>query len=79
MSAQELDQRIIYMMRCLRHDTATVLAESPAEGSKRINSVQLKYVALTAVTDFTTTPGPEGRFYVETLQLEKVNVICSAR
>ena len=79
MSPQELEQRIIYMMRCLRHDSQTVLSETPAEGSKRIFSVQLKYGPLTALTDFTTTPGPEGRFYVETLQLEKVNVICSAK
>ena len=79
MEPQEMEQRIIYMMRCLRHDVANIMAETPAEGAKRIFAVQLKLGTLTAVTDFTTTPGPDARFYVETLQLEKVNSICTAR
>ena len=79
MPAQDLEMRIIYMMRCLRHDSYTILTETPAVGDKRIFAVQLKYGPLTAVTDFTTTQGPESRFYVETLDLSKVNVICSAK
>ena len=79
MEPQQMEQRIIYMMRCLRHDSFSVLTETPAVGDKRMFATQIKYGPLTAVTDFTTTPGPEGRFFVETLQLDKVNVLCTAR
>ena len=79
MTVEAMEQRIIYMMRCLRHDSYTVPSETPAVGDKRLFSVQLKYGPLTAVTDFTTTPGPEGRYYVETFDIPKVNVICSAK
>src|SRR5687768_858398 len=79
MSADELQMRVIYMMRCLRHDSHSTLSETPAVGDKRLFSVQLKYGPTTAVTDFTTTPGPEGRFYVENSNLEKTQAICSAK
>jgi len=79
MSAQEMEQRVIIMMRCLRHDTYAVLAETPAVDGKRIFSTQIKYGPLTAVADFTTTPGPNGRFLVEQFDLTKLNVICSAK
>ena len=79
MSIEAMEQRIIFMMRCLRHDSYTVNSETPAVGDKRIFSVTIKLGALTAVTDFTTTPGPEGRFYLETLDIGKVNVICTAK
>ena len=79
MAPEELEMRVIYMLKCLRHDSYSVLTETPALGDKRTFATQLKYGPLTAVTDFTTTPGPEGRFYLEMLNLEKVNVICSAK
>jgi hypothetical protein len=79
MSVEAMEQRIIYMMRCLRHDSYAILGETPATGDKRIFSVQIKYGPLTVVTDFTTTPGPEGRFYLESLDLPKMNTICSAK
>ena len=79
MTVEVMEQRIIYMMRCLRHDSYTVNSETPAVGDKRIFAVTLKLGPLTAVTDFTTTPGPEGRFYLENLELAKVNVLCTAK
>lgn len=79
MSIEAMEQRIIFMMRCLRHDSYTVNSETPAVGDKRNFTVTLKLGALTAVTDFTTTPGPEGRFYLETLDISKVNVLCTAK
>lgn len=79
MTIEQMEQRIIYMMRCLRHDSYTVPSETPAVGDKRTFNVQLKYGSLTAVTDFTSTPGPDGRYYVETFDIPKVNIICSAR
>jgi hypothetical protein len=79
MTVEQMEQRIIYMMRCLRHDSYTVPSETPAVGEKRLFAVQLKLGTLTGATDFTTTKGPEDRYYVETFDIAKVNAICSAR
>lgn len=81
MTVEDMEQRIIYMMRCLRHDTYTVLSEQPATGGERISRVQLKLGSTTAVSDFTTTPGPDNRFYVRTLDLEtpSIKAICIAK
>ena len=70
--------RVIYMMKCLRHDSSTILTETPAVGDKRIFAVQSKYRSLTAVADFTTTRGPDNRYYLEQFDPAKLNVICSA-
>jgi hypothetical protein len=79
MAPQEMEMRIIYMMRCLRHDSYAILTESPAVDEKRRFDVQMRFGPLTAVTDFTTTRGQDGRFYLEMLNPDKLNVICSAK
>ena len=78
MEPAELEMRVIYMMKCLRHDTFSIFTETPAVGDKRIFAVQVKYKNLTAMSDFTTTRGPDNRYYLELFDLEKLNVICSA-
>ena len=79
MEPRELEMRAIYMMKCLKHDSYVILTETPAVGEKRIFATQLKYRNVTAVSDFTTTPGPNGRYYLLQLDLEKLNAICSAQ
>jgi hypothetical protein len=78
MAPQELEMRVIYMMKCLRHDSYSILAETPAVGDKRIFSVQLRNKTLTGVADFTTTRGPDNRYYLEQFDPAKLSVICSA-
>lgn len=78
MAPEELEMRVIYMMKCLRHDTYTILTETPAVGDKRSFAVQSKYRSLTAVADFTTTRGPDNRYYLEQFDPAKLNAICSA-
>ena len=79
MEPDVLEMRVIYMMKCLRHDTYTILTETPAVGDKRIFAVQLKYKNFAAMADFTTTRGPDSRFYLEQFDPEELNVICSAK
>jgi hypothetical protein len=78
MTVDEMEKRIVIMLRCLRHDSYSVLNETQAIGGERIFQVQIKFKSLTAVSDFTTTPGPESRFYVRTLDFEKLQAICGA-
>lgn len=79
MDPQELEMRVIYMMKCLRHDSYAILTETPAVGDKRIFAIQVKYRNVTGVSDFTTTPGPNGRYYLLQLDLEKLSAICAAK
>jgi hypothetical protein len=79
MAPEELEMRVIYMMKCTRHDSYTILSETPAVGDKRIFAVQVKYRSSTAVSDFTTTPGPDRRYYLAQFDLEKLNAICSTK
>jgi hypothetical protein len=78
MAPEELEMRVIYMMKCLRHDSYTIMTETPALGDKRVFAVQSKYRSLTAIADFTTTRGPDNRFYLEQFDPAKLNVVCSA-
>lgn len=79
MAPQELEMRVIYMMKCLRHDSYAILTETPAVGDKRIFAVQIKNRTLTAVADFMTTRGPDNRYYLEQFDPAKLSVICSAQ
>src|SRR5687767_5661290 len=74
MDRTQLEQRAIYMMRCLRHDSYMILTETPAADGERIFGVQLKRGTLTAVSNFTATPG-QGRWFLRQLQLEPLNPI----
>jgi hypothetical protein len=75
----EVEKRAIYMMRCLRHDTYAVLNETPAAGGDRVFMVQLKKGSVAPSATFTTTIGPEGRFYLSQLDLPAFSSLCTAK
>lgn len=79
MSAAELEQRQIVLMRCLRHDSYAILHESPAKGGERVFTVELRKGTLTPRANFTTALGPENRWYLREFQLEALNSICTSR
>lgn len=79
MKQEELEQREIYIMRCLRHDTYSILGEVPVAGGERVFTVEVRRANLTATTEFTATRGPENRWYLRTLELPKLNPICVAK
>ena len=74
-----VEKRAIYLIRCLRHDSYSVLTETPAAGGDRVMTVQLKRGNLAPSGMFTTTIGPQGRWYVSNLDTEAFNSICSAK
>jgi len=77
--AEELEKREIIMMKCLRHDTYSILGETPAAGGERVFSVELRIASLTPRSEFTTTQGPGSRWYVRTFDFEKLQQICQRR
>lgn len=78
-SRSELEMREVYIVKCLRHDQYTVLSDGSAPAGKRLMNVQLKRGTLTRATNFTLVASPQGRWYVERLDLEPLNDICLAR
>jgi hypothetical protein len=75
MDQAQMEMRLVYMMRCLRHDSYTIMTETPAVGGERIFAVQVKRGTLTAVSNFTATPG-QGRWFVSNVDLPALNSIC---
>ena len=77
-SREEMEQRELYLVRCLKHDRFRVLGESPAADNERVFSVELVRGTLTRVTDFYTARGAD-RWYVRTANMESVRDLCSMK
>ena len=79
MPMDQMEQRLIIMARCLRHDGYTIRAETPIVGGERQLTVELRFGTVVASDDFKTTPGPGGRWFVREFDTVKLNPICTAR
>lgn len=75
---EEMEQRELYLVRCLKNDRYRVLGESPAADNERVFSVELVRGTVTRVTDFFTARGGD-RWYVRSANMEPVRDLCSTR
>ena len=73
---QELEMRTYIMVKCLRHDRYTVLSDGTGTAGRRRLNVQITRGNLTRASNFTLTPGPQGRWLVENFEIEPLNAIC---
>ena len=78
MPRADMEQRALYLMRCLKHDRYRILAESPAVDAERVFQVELVRGTLTRVTDLFTARGGD-RWYVRETRMEPVRELCSAK
>jgi hypothetical protein len=78
MTDSALEQRAIYLMKCLKHDSYRVLGESLVAGSERSLTTELKYRDLTRQTNFIATKGPSERWYVRAFEPTDLQDICVA-
>ena len=78
MDKEQMEMRLVYMMRCLRHDAYTIMTETPAAGGDRVYALQVKRGTLTPVANFTSTLG-NGRWYIVNVDLAALNSICTAK
>lgn len=76
---EELEQREIILMCYLKHDSYTVLTESPAANSERVLALEVKFRDLTRTSNFFTTRGPANRWFVRQFGNEELRDICSRR
>ncbi len=75
---EEMEQRELYLVRCLKHDRYRVLGDSPAADNERVLTVELVRGTVTKVTDFYTARGGD-RWYVRSANMEPVRDLCSTR
>ena len=78
MSRADMEQRSLYLMRCLKHDRYRVLGESPAADGERVFQVELTRGTTSKVTDFFTARAGD-RWYVREVKMEPVRELCSTR
>jgi hypothetical protein len=74
-----LEQRAIFLMTCLKHDSYRIVSEGPAAGGERLLNVELKYKTLTGSTDFMTAAGPKERWFVRHFEPKTLQHICVAK
>lgn len=80
MSQEVMEQRLIILIRCARHDSWSVRSETPMVGGDRQFTVELKLRNLTGVTDFVAVQGPSSRWYIREYDVEKVmRTICQSQ
>jgi hypothetical protein len=77
-SREEMEQRELYLIRCMRHDSFRVLGEHPAADNERVMQVELTRGTNTKVTDFFVAKGGD-RWYVRSATLEPLKEFCSGR
>jgi len=78
MTVEMMEQRLIYMARCLRHDSYAIKGETPMVGEERQFTVELHLRTAVASDDFVTTPGPGGRWFVSKFDVARLATICTA-
>lgn len=61
---EELDQRLLTMQGCYRHDRFEVLQENVSPGGQRTVQVQISRGNRTKVANFQMVRGPSNRWYV---------------
>jgi hypothetical protein len=71
-----LEKRELIMMCFLKHDADSIGSPSAAAGSRIVFPVTLTKGTTTRATTITTMLGPSSRWYVETIDLNKIEALC---
>ena len=77
MTREEIEQRELIMMRCLRHDSYKVVDERPSTNGLRVLSVELSRKDLTRPSNFTAARGPGDRWYVQSIDPNTLKDLCA--
>jgi len=78
MSREDMEQRELYLIRCLKHDSFRVLGDSPAMDGERQLRVELVRGTVMKLTDFSLARSGD-RWFVRTFALEPVRDLCAAK
>jgi hypothetical protein len=76
---EELERRELVMICFLRHDNYRVISEQQLAGGLLRTLVELRRGNLARSSNFTTVQARDGRWYVQTAELEPLRDFCSNR
>jgi len=76
---EELEKRELIMMCFLRHDRYQLVSDTESTGGQRRVEVELEQGMLIRRTAFTVVPAPDGRWYVQSFNMEAVRDFCAKR
>jgi hypothetical protein len=72
----EVEKRMRALACYLTHDSARLVEDLPGVGSGRAVTVELRQRELTRRARFTTVPGPRGRWFVESFDINALADFC---
>jgi hypothetical protein len=75
----ELEKRELIMMCFLRHDRYQLVADAGSTNGQRRIEVELEQGTLTRTTAFIVVPAPDGRWYVQSFDMEALRDFCARR
>lgn len=75
----EMEKRELVMLCYLSHDTHQIVSDAPATNNERVLTAQLKRGSLTRSANFYAVPGPDGRWYVRTFDMESLTDLCRSK
>ena len=78
-SRDELEKRELIMLKCLRHDRYDVVGDAPSSGGSRMLAVSVTFRDVSTSANFTVVRGPASRWYVQNVDLDSLQKICSAK
>lgn len=79
MPRAELEQRELILIRLLCQDESRVTSSTPGNEGRRILKLDMTRAGRTLPVTFTTIRGPEDRWYVEDVEVVKLQELCTSR
>ncbi len=79
MPRAELEQRELILIRLLCQDESRVTSSTPGTEGRRILKLDMTRAGRTLPVTFTTIRGPEDRWYVEDVEVVKLQELCTSR
>ena len=76
---EELEKRELIMICFLRHDRYQLLADAGSTGGHRRIEAELEKGTLVRTTAFTVVPAPDGRWYVQSFDMDPLRDFCTRR
>ncbi len=76
---EELEKRELIMMCFLRHNRYQMVADAESTNSQRRIEVELEQGSLARTTAFTVVPASDGRWYVQSFDMEALRDFCAKR
>jgi hypothetical protein len=76
---EELEKRELIMMCFLRHDRYHMVADAGSTNGQRRIEVELEQGTLSRTSAFIVVPAPDGRWYVQSFDMESLRDFCSKR